>query len=93
LGLFALAGLLLVGLGGPVGLSLLVPLLYVWAAAGIAYLTREWLQVFPNNPLARSLGLGLIVLAVGLGCIYNLRAYFVAWPHNQTTRVTFQSRR
>ena len=93
LGLFALVGFVLVGLGGPVGLSLLVPLLYVWAAAGIAYLTREWLQVFPNNPLARSLGLGLIVLVVGLACIYNLRAYFVAWPHNQTTRVTFQYRR
>lgn len=93
LGLFTLAGLLLVGLGGPVGLSLLVPLLYVWAAAGIAYLTREWLRVFPNNPLARSLGLGLIALVVSLSCVYNLRAYFVAWPHNQTTRVTFQYRR
>ncbi len=93
LGLFALAAFVLVGLGGPVGLSLLVPLLYVMAATGITYLLHEWLQVFPNNPLARGLGLGLVALAVGLSCVYNLRAYFVAWPHNPETRVVFQHRR
>lgn len=93
IGLFAGIGLILVGLGGPVGLSLLVPLLYILAAAGIAYLLREWLHVFPANPLARGLGLGLIILVVSLSCIYNLRAYFVAWPHNETTRATFQYHR
>lgn len=87
---FALIGTVLVGLGGPVGLSLLVPLLYVAAATGIAYLLREWMRVFPNNPLARSLGLGLVALAVVLSCAYNLRAYFVAWPHTQATKTTFQ---
>jgi len=93
LGFVAIIGIVLVGLGGPVGLSLLVPLLYVAAAAGIAYLLREWLKTFPNNPLARGLGLGLISLAVVLSCVYNLRAYFVAWPHNQTTRIEFQEHR
>jgi len=91
-GVFALAGILLVGIGGPVSLSLLVPLLYVGAATGIAYLSREWLQVFPNNPFARGLGLGLIILVVSLSCIYNLRSYFVAWPHNQATGTAFQYR-
>lgn len=93
LGLFMIIGVLLVGLGGSVGLSLLVPLLYVAAAAGVAYLLHEWFSVFPNNPFARGLGLGLVCLIVGLSCVYNLRAYFVAWPHNQTARVTFQYRR
>jgi hypothetical protein len=93
LGLFFVVSLLLVGLGGPVALSLLIPLLYIGTATGIAYLLREWLQVFPNNPLARSLGLGLVILAVSFSCVYNLRAYFVAWPHNQITRVTFQYHR
>lgn len=93
LALLALAGFVLVGLGGPVGLSLLVPLLYVVAATGIAYLLHEWLHTFPNNPLARGLGLGLIILAVSLSTAYNLRAYFVAWPHNAVTRTTFQHRR
>ncbi len=93
LGGFTVLGLILVGLGGPVGLSLLVPLLYVAVATGIAYLLHDWLQVFPNNPLARGLGIGLVCLAISLSCIYNLRAYFIAWPHNATTKVTFQYRR
>jgi len=90
---FTLAGFILVGLGGPVGLSLLVPLLYVGAATGITYLLREWLSIFPNNPLARGLGLGLVALAVSLSCVYNLRAYFVAWPHNRATGSVFQYHR
>jgi hypothetical protein len=93
LGLLAIAGIILVSLGGPVSLSLLVPLLYIALAAGLTYLLREWLAVFPHNPLARGLGIGLLVLVVGLSCMYNLRAYFVAWPHNHTTQATFQYRR
>lgn len=84
-----LIGWVLVGLGGPVGLSLLVPLLYMAAATGIAYLLHEWLRTFPSNPLARGLGVGVILLAVTLSCVYNLRAYYVAWPHNQASRVAF----
>lgn len=90
-GLF-LAGAVLVALAGAVSLSLLVPLLYIVAATGITYLIQEWLQVFPLNPLARGLGLGLIALAVILACTYNLRAYFIAWPHNQVTRTVFRYR-
>jgi 4-amino-4-deoxy-L-arabinose transferase-like glycosyltransferase len=90
---FFAVGWLLVGLGGPVGLSLLVPLLYIAAATGIAYLLHDWLKTFPVNPLARSLGLGLISLAVALSCLYNLRAYFVAWPHNKSAQATFQYHR
>ncbi|MEK7059877.1 MAG: glycosyltransferase family 39 protein [Patescibacteria group bacterium] len=93
LALFGATGVVLVGPGGAAGLSLLVPLLYVAAATGIAYLVHEWLQTFPKNPLARGLGLGLISLAIGLSCIYNLRSYFVAWPHNPTTQAVFQYRR
>jgi hypothetical protein len=89
LGSFFLIGAVLVALGGPVGLSLLVPLLYIFAATGIAYLSREWLQTFPLNPLARTLGISLIILAVALVCTYNLRAYFVAWPHNSVTKAIF----
>ncbi len=93
LAVLAFLGFLLVGLGGPVGLSLLVPLLYIAAATGIAYLLHDWLKTFPNNPLARSLGVGIVVFAVALSCLYNYRAYFIAWPHNAATKVTFQYRR
>lgn len=90
---FFLLGAILVALGGPVGLSVLVPLVYVAVATGLAYLLHRWMRVFPLNPLARGFGLSLVVLAIALSCLYNLRAYFVAWPHNQTTVVTFRYRR
>lgn len=90
----ALAALafILAGLGGPVPLSLLVPLLYVTAATGLAYLLSQWLKTFPNNPLARGLALGLVVFAVALSCLYNYRAYFIAWPHTDSAQAVFQYR-
>jgi hypothetical protein len=91
----ALVGLLiisvlLVGLHGVVSLSLVVPLLYIFVAAGLAYLLREWLQKFPFNPLARAIGVSFILVAVGLSCVYNLRSYFIAWPHNTVTKAVFR---
>lgn len=90
---FAILGSLLVALGGPVPLSLLVPLLYLAAATGIAYLLHDWLQVFPVNPFARALGIGLVVAAIGLSCLYNTRAYFVAWAHNTEAQAIFRYHR
>jgi hypothetical protein len=90
---FAVIGWLLVAATGPVGLSLLVPLLYVAAAAGIAFLLKEWLQVFPFNPVARTTGIVLVSLLVVLASVYNLKAYFVAWPHNAITKATFRYHR
>lgn len=93
LGLMAGMGIILVALNGPVTLSLLVPMMYLAAAAGVAFLLHEWLKVFPINPFARSLGIGLIAALVCLSCLYNLRAYFIAWPHNNVTKSTFQYHR
>jgi hypothetical protein len=82
-------GVILVTLNGPVGLSVLVPLLYCIAAMGIAYFMHEWLRVFPINPIARGLGIALMGIVITMSCLYNLRAYFVAWPHNPDTKATF----
>lgn len=87
---FFLLGATLISLGGPVSLSLVVPLLYICAATGVAYLLHQWLQVFPFNPIARTIGISLVVAAISLSCLYNLRAYFVAWPHNSVTQTTFR---
>jgi len=86
---FGIIGTVLVALAGPVSLSILVPLLYALAATGITFLLHEWLSVFPLNPLARSFGMALIAVAVALSCFYNLRAYYIAWPHNGDTKAVF----
>lgn len=93
LAIFLAIGIVLVALGGPVGISLLVPILYIAAATGITFFLHDWMRVFPLNPLARGLGVGLIVAAVVLACTYNTRAYFVAWPHNLVTQAIFQYHR
>jgi 4-amino-4-deoxy-L-arabinose transferase-like glycosyltransferase len=90
---FFIIGWILVALNGPVSFSLLVPLMYLAAATGIAYLLHQWLKVFPLNPIARGLGIGIMSLAVLVSCVYNLRAYFIAWPHSPTTEATFRYHR
>ena len=90
---FFLIGGVLVGLGGLVSISLLVPLLYIVAAAGLAYLVHEWLRVFPINPIARTIGISLVSLAVLVSCAYNIRAYFIAWQHSPDTKATFRYHR
>jgi hypothetical protein len=93
LGGMFIIGWVLIALGGPVSLSLLVPLMYVFAAMGITYFLHEWLKVFPVNPIARGMGIGLISVLVCFAAIYNLRAYFVAWPHNEATKAVFVYKR
>jgi hypothetical protein len=72
---------------------LLIPLLYVFVATGIAYLLKEWLKVFPRNPVARNFGIGLLVIAIVTSVVYNVRAYYVAWPHAATTKAVFRYHR
>lgn len=91
IGSFLLLGLILFALGA-VPYSIIVPLLYIIAAAGIAYLLYIWLRVFPRNPIARGFGMGLIAIAVVLSSIYSLRQYFVAWPHHPETHQVFADR-
>ena len=82
---YVILGVLLISLG-VVSIGLIVPILYVIATAGIAYILHLWLQVFPRNPLARGFGIALIALLVGISCYYSLLQYFVAWPHNPDTK-------
>jgi len=89
LALFFLLGAILTALSLNISFSVIVPLVYIIATAGIAYLMHEWLHVFPRNPLARSLGIGLVGLLIVASSVYNVRSYFVAWPHNTETQATF----
>lgn len=85
----SILALILTSLGGMAGLALLLPLLYIFVATGLDELTGQWLGVFPRNPLARSVGIGLIVVMLSFSVLYQIRSYFVAWPHNVMTEHTF----
>jgi hypothetical protein len=83
-------GTLLVGLG-VVNVIVLMPLLYVIMAAGLALLLQQWFTVFPNNPLARTLGSLLVAALVGITVFFHLNQYFIAWPKAPATKAAFTS--
>lgn len=84
--------LVLVSLGGPVSISLLLPLIYVLAAAGMTYMLRQWQRVFPRNPFAHGLILTLLCLAVFGSVYYQTKQYFTAWPNTPEVRTSFDQR-
>lgn len=86
-----IVGAVLFALGGPVGYSVVIPVVYLVVTGGVGYLLHEWLHVFPRNPLARSIGFGLLAIAIALNCLYGFREYFIAWPHNETTIAAFRN--
>jgi hypothetical protein len=88
---YSLLAFVLISIGGPVSFSLIAPVVYLVVAGGLAYLLHLWLKVFPRNPLARSFGISLLIVAVVFSCAYGLRQYFVAWPHHPEAVQAFQT--
>jgi hypothetical protein len=82
--------LILISLNGGVGYASLVPLLYLYVVAGLSFLLGNWLSVFPRNPIARSVGVLAICAMLGFSVLYQVRSYFVAWPHHTATRQAFR---
>lgn len=81
-------GWALVTLGGDVTLSILIPILYLVIAIGLSELLSQWYEIFPRNPLARTVGLSLLSVAILLSCYYQTARYFVAWPDSPTIKNT-----
>lgn len=88
-GLGILGSVVIAFSGGMIPLTVLVPFIYIVTAVGINSFIERWLQVFPRNPLARATGTCFVVIIVSMVCVYNLRAYFVAWPQATVTREIF----
>lgn len=86
-----LLALILTILNGWLVLTIALPLVFVVIAAGVALFLQQWFTVFPNNPLARTVGVVLVTFVVVLAGVYNLRSYFVAWPKNAETKQVFDS--
>ncbi len=82
-------GLVLASLGGEVTFACLVPILYLFIAIGIDHLLSRWFTVFPRNPIARLSGVGVVCVMVTFSVFYQVRTYYVAWPHAPATRAAF----
>jgi hypothetical protein len=84
-------GLLVCSLSGfdPVKVGLLIPLVYIFVAAGLDESITRWLVVFPKNPIARAVGVIVISVAVGFVGSYHLRKTFIARPQNPEIRVLY----
>lgn len=87
--ILSLLAWIIIGIGGVASLSLIVPVVYLIVATGIAYMLHEWLKVFPQNPIARVIGIAIIAIAILLTSIYQTRSYFVAWRYSPDTAKVF----
>ncbi|MEI7522381.1 MAG: hypothetical protein WCJ86_02835 [Candidatus Saccharibacteria bacterium] len=82
---FFVVSIVLVSLGGAVGNAILLPFIYLLASIGIGRMLGNWFIVFPRNPVARNIGLGLIIGIITLVGYYHITRYFVAWPNSPET--------
>ena len=82
-------GLLLIAAGGPVSVVLLLPFIYLLAVEGLKWLLDTWLSVFPRNPVARSFGVGVVIVLVITVSVYQTQKYFLAWGNAPETRGVF----
>lgn len=88
--IYAAVSVVLITLGGTVFIAALLPLIYLIAANGIAYMLQSWFVVFPRNPVARSFGIGLVIAAIAVSSFYHMQKYFVAWPNTPVTKEIFR---
>lgn len=88
----AAVGTLLIGLGGPVTISILMPFVYLVITGGIALMLQQWFTVFPVNPVAKTLGASLMSIAILLAAYYNFNHYFIAWPNAPETKQVYQNK-
>jgi hypothetical protein len=79
----------LASLGGNVGFACIVPIAYLIIGGGLSHFLSEWLNVFPRNPIARGFGVAVICIMLFFSVFYQVRSYYIAWPHNAATRQTF----
>lgn len=87
-----IVSILWIGLRNDVRYSVvLLPFLYLIAGKGFQTLISQWYEVFPRNPIARSVGFSLLIIGVVLSANLQLQRYFRAWPNNNETKTTFSN--
>lgn len=88
LSVFILTGLLM-AVGASITFTVVIPFIYLVIATGVSRLVDLWMDVFPRNPIARTVGWVMIALVVILACSFQLTHYFIGWPDAQITHDTF----
>lgn len=73
------------------GAPLLLPFIYIAIITGIVELLNRWFAYFPRNPLARNIGVALVVIAIGFSSYYHLQNYFLAWPNSPETKAVYSN--
>ena len=81
--------LILMSFNPNTGFAALVPLLYFFIVHGLDHLLGRWFTVFPRNPIARITGVAVACCLLFFSIFYQVRAYFIAWPHTTATKQTF----
>lgn len=91
--LMACAGIsaILVAFNGAPALAYLVPIAYLVATTGLAYLLHKWFSVFPRNPIARSLALACIAGLVLCVTVFHTQRSFIAWRQNPETAEAYRA--
>lgn len=79
----------LMAIGSPISFTVIMPFIYLVIATGVSRLIDLWLDVFPRNPIARSVGWISITFIVTLACSYHLTHYFIGWPQATATEQVF----
>lgn len=83
---------ILISFDNQVKINLLLPVVYTAVAGGIMFLLQQWFSVFPKNPVARSIGVALLVGVISISAYYNSVRYFMAWANNPISQQSFQSK-
>lgn len=84
-----LFSILLISIGGLVTSTILIPVIYFYIAAGIAFLLTQWFTVFPYNPILKAVGTTLMTISVLVIAFYHVNRYYIAWPGTPETRKQF----
>jgi hypothetical protein len=70
-------------------LALLIPFIYLTVIVGFIELINQWVAYFPRNPLAKNIGIALVVLSISMISFYHLQRFYVAWPNSPQTKSVY----
>jgi hypothetical protein len=70
--------------------SVLLPIVYIFISAGVHESITRWLNVFPRNPVARSVGVVVLAITIGFVGSYHLHKIYIARPGNPEIRSLYE---